>query len=129
MKFYYSKDYLSYEVFYGILAILLGILALFMNKPDLILGFGWTIIGIIALYQYYENRKKPYIILNNETLLVKKIFGYKKYLINEFNEVIKKNNSIILKKRNNKKKKIYTWPIEKNSQDLFYEEINKIIIR
>lgn len=126
MQFNYSKKHLKGDLILGIVQIGIGLASLLTNSIGQFFQYGWLLIGTITLYKNFKERKTPYLILENETLLTQYLFGYKKTLISEFNEIEKKNNSLILK-NDKKKKKIWTWLAEKNTPELLFAGINKII--
>ena len=126
MKFNYSKSHLKGNFILGIVQMGIGIASLLTGSMGLFFQYGWILIGTVSMTQNYKGRKAPYLILENETLLTQYLFGYKKILISEFNEVEKKNNSLILKSEK-KKKKVWTWLAEKHTPELLYAGINKIL--
>ena len=126
MKFNYSKPHLKGNLVLGIVQIGIGIVSLTMDSMGLFFQYGWILIGTVTLTQNYKGRKAPYLILENETLLTQYLFGYKKTRISEFNEIEKKSDSLVIKS-DKKKKKIWTLQAEKNTHELLYAEINKII--
>ena len=126
MNFNYSEKHLKEDLVVGILQISIGIIALIIDSSGFIFQYGFILLGVIKLSRNYKSRKAPYLILQNQTLLIQHLFGYKKIQIAEYNEVEKKNKYLILKS-NKKKKKIWTWLAEKNTSELLYQGINKII--
>ena len=106
--------------------IVIGLSAIFLNSMGVIFQYGFVFIGVIKLFKNYNERKVPYLILENETLLMHKTIGYKKIQIIEFNEILQKNEYLILK-RNEEKKKIWTRIAEKSAHGLLYSRIVEII--
>ncbi len=117
MKFNYSNSHLKGNFILEIVQLGIGNASLHTGSMGLFFQNGWILVGTVTLIQNYKGRKAPYLILENETLLTKYLFGYKKIRISEFNEIEKKNNSLILTSEK-KKKKVWTWLAEKHTPEL-----------
>jgi len=126
MQFNYSTDYLKSNLFLGLIQLGLGIASILTDSMSWFFQYGWLLIGLITLSRNYKSRTGSYIILENEILSIQYIFGYKKIKISDFKSITKKKNSLILD-NGKKKKKIWTWLAEKNTPELLFSGINKII--
>ena len=126
MQFNYSTDYLKSNLFLGLIQLGLGIASILTDSMSWFFQYGWLLIGLMTLSRNYKSRTGSYIILENEILSIQYIFGYKKIKISDFKSITKKKNSLILD-NGKKKKKIWTWLAEKNTPELLFSGINKII--
>jgi uncharacterized membrane protein YbaN (DUF454 family) len=123
---YYEKKRLKFQLVYGILSAILGIVGIILDSKPLI-TYPWLILGILQIGTWYYQNKYQYLHIKNKALTKNSLFS-KSVNLNELSAIRKYKNSFVLESKG-QSIKIYKDVIAADSLYKLTDLLNEIQLK
>jgi len=99
MKIRYKKKRLKYNLIFGIVWLIFGLLGIFIKEKPFWTDYGYLAMAILYMTTYFYEKKNQYLTIKNGMIYQNYPFG-KKINLNEINRIKKFAGDYILKTDN-----------------------------
>ncbi len=122
MELYHSSKFIKKKFWLAMLQIAIGLISLILNRFGSFFQYGWLIIGLLTLTDCYCDWKNYMFKIDNNILIINRMFFKRKVKLSEFNDIQMANDKLILSNYR-KKKELYTWGMDDESVKLLHKAI------
>ena len=127
MKIRYKKKRLKYNLIFGIVWLIFGLLGIFTKEKPFQTDYGYLVISILYITTYFYDKKNQYLTIKNGVIYQNYPFG-KKANLNEINRIKKFAGDYILK-TDNVELTINTLIIDQESLEKQDSELEKLNLK